>query len=171
MPSVVFNKPVKYAGEIRLANTIFKAKEEDVHELLAKGGHLIEEAEPGQLGQAGLGNVNTDDDDQPIIDESPYKGFKNKELKAELDARNIEYKGITKNADLEALLLKDDADKEIAAKAEQEAKEKAEKYEALVLEAKDLDVSVTADDTLETLQAKIDAKKAPDAPGAPVVTQ
>lgn len=107
------------------------------------------------LGETGNGNGtgNAGDADKKPV--NPYADFKEPDLIAELEKRKIDWKGLkakSNKAKLE-LLIKDDEDKKAQAEADAIA------FEALKLEAETLGVPVETEDTLETLQARVDDKK------------
>jgi len=94
---------------------------------------------------AGVEVISIDEDIQ-TNDGSPYAEFKMADFDKELTDRGINFDGIKKNTEKEALLLKDDAEKAL----------KTKKEEATIAGVED----ITDEDTIETLQAKIDAKGA-----------
>jgi hypothetical protein len=110
---------------------LYFAKDEDEYNALAS--------------YAGVEIISTDEDTQ-TNNGSPYATFKMADFNKELTDRGINFDGVKENAEKEALLLKDDAEKAL----------KTKKEEATIAGVED----ITDEDTIETLQAKIDAKGA-----------
>lgn len=103
-------------------------------------------------GAGNAGGSTVKKDEKPA---DPYAEFKMADFTAELEKRGIDPKECKDNKERKARLEKDDADKKAQAEADALA------FEALKLEAETLEVPVEAEDTLETLQAKVEAKKNP----------
>ncbi len=106
------------------------------------------------LGEVAGGGTEKDKDEAPA---DPYAKFKEPDFIAELNKRGIDLKGLKSNKDKKARLIQDDNEKK--ALAEQEALALAS-FETLKEEAGVLDVIVDEADTFETLQEKVNEKKA-----------
>lgn len=114
---------------------------------------------PSTIAQKVLGNVAGGDGEKGDGDApaDPYIKFEKKDFEAELTKRGIDLAGLTNNDKRKARLVQDDNEKK--AQAEKEALALAS-FETLKEEAGVLDVIVDEADTFETLQEKVNEKKA-----------
>lgn len=62
MPKMYFAKTVRYLGERYTPNTVFEVRDEDVSDLRASGGWMVEEPSPVRLVP-----------DEAIVDEAPVE--------------------------------------------------------------------------------------------------
>ena len=111
-----------YIAQGKIAPVLVATLPQDVQDALAEYMEMLM-APPVPAGAAVVGSVEEEDEDEPEDDTTgdaedededegeedvDYDQFNVPELKAELDAREVDHKGITKKADLIALLEADD---------------------------------------------------------------